>query len=67
MNDEEVSFNYALRLAENVKSRDVSVALLKDASHDMEGEDEFKAMRSAIVEVMAAYQGEFDLTSPGSG
>lgn len=65
--DEEVPHHFALKLVENCMSRDASVVLLKGASHEMEGEGEFKAMRSMIAEVMAAFKGEFDLTSPGSG
>ena len=69
LNDEEVSYQFSLRLLDCVASRDASLLLLKgEASHAMEGEAEFKAMRNMIMEVLQASKGgQFDLRSPGSG
>lgn len=66
--DEEVPYSFAVKLAENCASKDTAVLLLKTAAHDMEGEVEFKAIRQMIAEVVAAHrEGDYDLTSPGSG
>lgn len=67
MYDEEVPYSFALKLIENCSSKDASLVLLKSSSHDLEGESEFYTMRSMILEVMTAFKGDFDLTSPGSG
>lgn len=69
LNDEEVSHQFSLRLLDCVASKDASLVLLKgEASHAMEGEAEFKAMRNMIMEVLQASKGgQFDLRSPGSG
>lgn len=67
MQDEEVPYSLALQLADNVASQDVSVVLLKTSSHAMEGENDMTTIRSMIIEVMSAFKGDFDLTSPGSG
>lgn len=66
--DEEVPYQLALQLAENCKTSDASVILLKGSSHYMESEKDMLTMRSMIVEVIEAFkEAGFDLTSPGSG
>lgn len=67
LKDEEVPFTFALKLAENVKSDDVSVTLLKNSNHALDSEEDFKAMRSMINDVIDTDFGFYDLTSPGSG
>lgn len=67
MDDEEVPFQLALKLVDNCASNDASVVLVKGSSHSMDREQDFKTMRSMIVEVIEAFKGEFDLRSPGSG
>lgn len=67
MFDEEVPYSLVLKLVENISVKDVSVVLMKDASHAMEGEEEFKVMRSMIEEINTAFKGDFDLRSPASG
>jgi hypothetical protein len=65
--DEEVPYTLALKLVENVRSTDASVVLLKSETHALESEAALKTMRSMVTEVLTAYTGSFDLTSPGSG
>eukprot|EP01038_Epipyxis_sp_PR26KG_P013172 gene13172-17648_t len=67
LEDEEVPYQLALKLAESCASSDVSVMLVKGSSHAMEGDREFHIMRMMIKEVMDAFNGEFDLRSPASG
>jgi len=67
LDDEEVPFELALKLITNLKSRDASCTLIKGATHALDGEQDMKTMRSMIVEIMTAFKGDFDLTSPGSG
>lgn len=67
MADEEVPYRIPLKLIENCACTDASLLLLKGGNHAMEGEVEFDAMRRMIREVMSAFSGDFDLTSPGSG
>lgn len=67
LDDEEVPFSLALQLIKNLKSNDAHVTLIKGANHALDGEQEMKTMRSKIVEIMSAFKGDFDLTSPGSG
>lgn len=69
LGDEEVSYQFAVRLLECVAAQDASLLLLKGtADHAMEGEGEFRAMRAMILEVIEASKSrEFDLRSPGSG
>jgi len=68
LHDEEVPFSLALQLVENIQSADASVVLLKTSTHAMEGEDDMRTTRSMILEVMSACkEGDYDLTSPGSG
>ena len=57
----------ALKLLENVKAADASITLMKDATHVMEGEEEFKYMRACITQIMNAFKGDYDLRSPASG
>lgn len=66
--DEEVPFELALKLANNCMGTDASVTLIKGSIHTMESEKDMRTMRSNIVEVIEAYnEGGFDLKSPGSG
>merc|ERR1719231_1907790 len=65
-NDEEVPYQMALKLLENVKAADASITLMKDATHVMEGEEEFKYMRTYITQIMNAFKGDYDLRSPAS-
>lgn len=65
--DEEVPHTLALQLVDNVASSDASVVLLKQSTHSMDTEQDFKTMRSMILEVLTAFKGDFDLRSPGSG
>jgi pimeloyl-ACP methyl ester carboxylesterase len=67
IDDEEVPFSLALKLVANVKSSDASVVLLKSETHSLDSEAAHKTMRSMVTEVLTAYTGAFDLTSPGSG
>lgn len=64
--DEEVPFTLALKLIDNLASKDASVVLLKDALHAMDSESDLKTMRSMLAEVLESF-GDFDLRSPGSG
>jgi hypothetical protein len=68
ISDEEVPYEFALKLAENLASKDTSVVLLKKATHAMDTEEDFRTMRSMIREIVdALQQRDFDLRSPGSG
>ena len=67
LQDEEVPFDIALKLVKNLRTTDASCTLIKGASHALDGEEDMKTMRSMIVEIMSAFKGDFDLTSPGSG
>ena len=67
LNDEEVPFALALKLAENCASTDTSVCLVKGSSHALDREADMNTMRHMIWEVLDAFKGEFDLRSPGSG
>ena len=67
LNDEEVPYALALKLAENCASTDTSVCLVKGSSHALDREVDMKTMRAMIIEVLDAFKGEFDLRSPGSG
>ena len=67
LNDEEVPFALALKLAENCASMDTSVCLVKGSSHALDRETDMNTMRHMIWEVLDAFKGEFDLRSPGSG
>ena len=67
ISDEEVNYSYALKLVENIQSKDAVVTLLKDSNHGMEDDIDMKTMRNCIKDVLSAYKGDFDLTSPGSG
>lgn len=67
LEDEEVPFQLALQLAENIVAEDVSVVLVKGSKHSMDAEADFKTMRSMIQEVIEVSSKEFDLRSPGSG
>ena len=67
LNDEEVPKELALKLITNLKSADASCTLIKGASHALDGEQDMKTMRTMITEIMTAFKGDFDLTSPGSG
>ena len=67
LNDEEVPFALALKLAENCASTDTTVCLVKGSSHALDREADMNTMRHMIWEVLDAFKGEFDLRSPGSG
>eukprot|EP01035_Chromulina_nebulosa_P018941 gene18941-24749_t len=67
LSDEEVPYQLAVQLVDNLASSDASVVLLKKSTHSMDREADFKTMRSMIIEVIDAAYGGYDLTSPGSG
>lgn len=68
LQDEEVPYQLAVQLIEKIASSDASLVLMKgSSSHAMEGEQEFRTMRSMINEVLDAFKGDFDLRSPASG
>lgn len=68
MYDEEVPYSFALRLTEICSTDDIALSLVKSASHEMDGEEEIKLMRSMIFDLMTVFrEGEYDLTSPASG
>lgn len=67
LDDEEVPFEIALKLVKNCRSNDASCTLIKGSSHALDGEQDMKTMRSMIVELLTAFRGDYDLTSPGSG
>lgn len=37
------------------------------ASHSLDSEQDMKVMRESISEILTAFRGDYDLTSPGSG
>jgi pimeloyl-ACP methyl ester carboxylesterase len=65
--DEEVPFSMVQKLVDNISSEDASLVLIKGAQHAMEGEKEFRVMRTMIEEINNAFKGDFDLRSPASG
>lgn len=67
LTDEEVPYEFALKLVQNCASTDASVVLLKGSKHAMEDLQDMTEMRNMVQEVMEAFKGEFDLRSPGSG
>ena len=67
MNDEEVPYDIAIKLAENCAARDASVCLVKGSSHALDRETDMQTMRHMIWEILDAFKGEYDLRSPGSG
>ena len=67
LSDEEVPFEFALKLVNNCASTDAAVTLLKGSTHSMEDHRDMTEMRNMVQEVMDAFKGEYDLRSPGSG
>lgn len=67
MKDEEIPYDVAIRIINNIASPNAAVELLKSSTHSMETETDMKAMRSMIDEVINAFKGDFDLRSPASG
>eukprot|EP00188_Purpureofilum_apyrenoidigerum_P001345 Plantae.Rhodophyta-Purpureofilum_apyrenoidigerum.ctg17297.p2 GENE.Plantae.Rhodophyta-Purpureofilum_apyrenoidigerum.ctg17297~~Plantae.Rhodophyta-Purpureofilum_apyrenoidigerum.ctg17297.p2 ORF type:complete len:313 (-),score=60.26 Plantae.Rhodophyta-Purpureofilum_apyrenoidigerum.ctg17297:106-1044(-) len=66
MSDEEIPFELALKLATNLRSKDVKLTYLKESDHTMEREADFELMTSSTAEILNKYY-EFDLGTPGSG
>jgi len=64
--DEEVPPQRALKLADRLKSEDVTVTFIKYGDHVLETESDFEQMWSAVSEVSEKFY-EFDLRSPSSG
>ena len=48
ISDEEVNYSYALKLVENIQSKDAVVTLLKDSNHSMEDDIDMRTMRNCI-------------------
>jgi len=67
LRDEEVPFECAFKLAQNIKSSDVKVVLLKSSTHSFEDFSDMRTMIDAVQELVDAFVGEYDLRSPGSG
>ena len=65
--DEEVSYEFSLRLAQKCSSEDVKLLLLKNSRHSMDTEVENNEMRAAVQDVIDSFQGDYDLRCPGSG
>jgi len=66
MSDTEVPPETVFRIADLATTPDVSITLVKDGTHFLDSENDFKRMREAVREVVESYY-EVDLSSPGSG
>jgi hypothetical protein len=51
MNDAEVPWQTSIRLAENLKSLDVTVSLIKDGEHRMSRETDLTLLKCAIEDI----------------
>ena len=66
VDDEEVPFETALKIAEVVRSDDVCCSLVKRSTHMLDEDEDFRRMKAAVEDVWSCYLA-YDLTSPGSG
>lgn len=66
MSDEEIPPSRAIKLANRLRSTDVTVTLVKHGDHTLEDEDDFRRTNDAIAELSDKYF-EYDLRSPSSG
>lgn len=67
LDDEEVPYELAIQLIHKCASPDASCTLIKGAQHSLDSEQDMKVMRESIMEILTAFRGDYDLTSPGSG
>jgi len=68
LDDEEVPLRIPQKLLENCACGDASLSILKGATHAMDSDREFVAMRYLIMDIIQSSKVMgFDLTSPGSG
>jgi len=66
IDDEEVPYETALRLASMISHNDVTVTLIKGSEHAMEDEEDFKKLRHAVEDALTNVY-EYDLRTPASG
>jgi pimeloyl-ACP methyl ester carboxylesterase len=66
MNDEEVPPERSILLAQKLRSRDVTITLVKSGDHALERQDDFRRLNDTITELCSKYF-EYDLRSPQSG
>jgi pimeloyl-ACP methyl ester carboxylesterase len=66
LNDEEVPAERSILLAQLLRSRDVTVTLVKHGDHALERQEDFRRLNDTITELCSAYF-EFDLRTPQSG
>ncbi|KAK4533138.1 hypothetical protein CCYA_CCYA15G3995 [Cyanidiococcus yangmingshanensis] len=66
LSDEEVPPERSVLLAHQLRSRDVTITLVKNGDHVLERQEDFRRLNDAISELCSKYF-EYDLRSPQSG